>query len=158
MNRIRRKKSKGDPMSEAVRGANAARSKIRARIEYVFAEQKDHMGLFIRTGQGQVRGDNRPRQHDLQYEAMVLARQDKCVPTTAKEAKTHAGRHKHRNRWTSRQKQRSDTAIPLQKSQIGPVPEVTSYAPPCSVRTEAQFIPLSSGEVPRGPIDVMSSL
>jgi len=28
---------------------NAAKSKIRARVEHVFAEQKDRMGLFIRT-------------------------------------------------------------------------------------------------------------
>jgi hypothetical protein len=31
------------------RRANAAKSKIRSRIEHVFAEQKDRMGLFIRT-------------------------------------------------------------------------------------------------------------
>jgi len=29
--------------------ANAARSTVRARIEHVFARQKDQMGLFIRT-------------------------------------------------------------------------------------------------------------
>ena len=36
-------------MPHAVSRANAARSKIRARVEHVFAEQKDRMGLFIRT-------------------------------------------------------------------------------------------------------------
>ena len=29
--------------------ANAAKSAIRARVEHVFARQKDQMGLFVRT-------------------------------------------------------------------------------------------------------------
>ena len=36
-------------MPETMRRANNAKSKIRARVEHVFAEQKDRMGLFIRT-------------------------------------------------------------------------------------------------------------
>lgn len=36
-------------MPEAVRRANAAKSKIRSRVERVFAAQKDRMRLFIRT-------------------------------------------------------------------------------------------------------------
>ena len=36
-------------MPEAVRRANNAKSKVRARVEHVFAEQKDRMHLFIRT-------------------------------------------------------------------------------------------------------------
>ena len=32
-----------------MRRANNAKSKIRSRVEHVFAEQKDRMGLFIRT-------------------------------------------------------------------------------------------------------------
>ena len=36
-------------MPEAIRRANNAKSKIRSRVEHVFAEQKDRMGLFIRT-------------------------------------------------------------------------------------------------------------
>ena len=46
---VHRKKSKGKPMPEAVRRANNAKSKVRARVEHVFAEQKDRMHLFIRT-------------------------------------------------------------------------------------------------------------
>jgi IS5 family transposase len=46
---VHRKKPKGRPMPEAVRRANAAKSKVRSRIEHVFAEEKDRMGLFIRT-------------------------------------------------------------------------------------------------------------
>jgi transposase, IS5 family len=36
-------------LPDAVRRANAASSKVRSRVEHVFAEQKDRMGLFIRT-------------------------------------------------------------------------------------------------------------
>jgi IS5 family transposase len=46
---IHRKKPKGRPMHETTRRANAAKSKIRSRVEHVFAEQKARMGLFIRT-------------------------------------------------------------------------------------------------------------
>jgi Transposase and inactivated derivatives len=46
---VHRKKPKGRAMAEAIRWANAAKSKIRSRIEHVFAEQKDRMDLFIRT-------------------------------------------------------------------------------------------------------------
>jgi transposase, IS5 family len=46
---VHRKKPKGKPMPEAVRRANNIKSKIRARVEHVFAEQKDRMDLFIRT-------------------------------------------------------------------------------------------------------------
>jgi len=46
---IHRKKPKGRAMHETMRRANNAKSKIRACVEHVFAEQKDRMGLFIRT-------------------------------------------------------------------------------------------------------------
>jgi IS5 family transposase len=46
---IQRKKPKGRAMPETMRRANNAKSKIRSRVEHVFAEQKDRMGLFIRT-------------------------------------------------------------------------------------------------------------
>jgi hypothetical protein len=36
-------------MSKRTRRANAARSAIRAKVEHVFAHQKDRMALFIRT-------------------------------------------------------------------------------------------------------------
>jgi hypothetical protein len=49
VSRIHRKKPKGQPRSQALRAANRAKSKIRARVEHVFAQQKAHMGLFIRT-------------------------------------------------------------------------------------------------------------
>ena len=47
--RIHHKKPKGKPMPKAVASANAGKSKIRAHVEHVFAEQKDRMGLFVRT-------------------------------------------------------------------------------------------------------------
>lgn len=49
VSRIHRKKPRGKPMPERTARANAAKSKIRARVEHVFARQKDQMGLFIRT-------------------------------------------------------------------------------------------------------------
>ena len=45
---IHRKKPKGRAMHDTMRRANNE-SKIRSRVEHVFAEQKDRMGLFIRT-------------------------------------------------------------------------------------------------------------
>jgi transposase, IS5 family len=49
VSRIHRKKPRGKPSSEALRAANRVKSKIRARVEHVFAQQKAHMALFIRT-------------------------------------------------------------------------------------------------------------
>lgn len=46
---VHRKKPRGRPMPAAIRRANAAKSKIRSRVEHVFAEQKDRMALFLRT-------------------------------------------------------------------------------------------------------------
>ena len=46
---IHRKKPKGKAMPEAARRSNNSKSKIRARVEHVFAQQKDCMDLFIRT-------------------------------------------------------------------------------------------------------------
>jgi transposase, IS5 family len=44
---IHRKKPAGHPMPTPIRRANARKSAVRSRIEHVFAEQKDRMGLFI---------------------------------------------------------------------------------------------------------------
>lgn len=49
VSRIHRKKPNGRAMPDAVRRANALKSTVRSRVEHVFAEQKDRMGLFIRT-------------------------------------------------------------------------------------------------------------
>jgi transposase len=49
VSRVHRKKPKGKPMPARTARANAARSTVRARVEHVFARQKDQMGLFIRT-------------------------------------------------------------------------------------------------------------
>lgn len=46
---VHRKKPKGRAMPGAIRRANNAKSKIRSKVEQVFAEQKDRMDLFIRT-------------------------------------------------------------------------------------------------------------
>ena len=46
---IHRRKPKGKPMPEATARANARKSSIRARVEHVFAHQKNRYGLFVRT-------------------------------------------------------------------------------------------------------------
>lgn len=71
--RIHQRKPPGRPMPEAMRQANGRKSKVRSRVEHVFAEQKHRMGLFVRTiGIGQSRGRHHVCQHGLQHEAMVL--------------------------------------------------------------------------------------
>ena len=47
--RIHRRKPKGKSMPIATARANAAKSAIRAKVEHVFAHQKNRFGLFIRT-------------------------------------------------------------------------------------------------------------
>jgi IS5 family transposase len=47
--KIHRKKPKGKPMPRRTARANGRKSTIRARVEHVFAEQKDRMRLFVRT-------------------------------------------------------------------------------------------------------------
>ena len=74
VSRIHHKKPKGRPMPKPLARGNATKSAIRARIEHVFAEQKDRMKLFIRTiGLARAEATDHTRQHGLQHEAMVLA-------------------------------------------------------------------------------------
>ena len=47
--RIHRRKPTGKPMPQATARANAKKSSVRARVEHVFAHQKNRFGLFIRT-------------------------------------------------------------------------------------------------------------
>ncbi|MEF2074958.1 IS5 family transposase, partial [Consotaella aegiceratis] len=49
VSRVHRKKPAGKPMPTATRRANNAKSRVRSAVEHVFAEQKNRMGLFIRT-------------------------------------------------------------------------------------------------------------
>ena len=49
VSRIHRKKARGKAMSVSTAKANNAKSRIRARVEHVFAVQKGTMGLFIRS-------------------------------------------------------------------------------------------------------------
>ena len=46
---IHRKKPPGRAMPKATAQANARKSVVRAHVEHVFAQQKDRMGVFIRT-------------------------------------------------------------------------------------------------------------
>ena len=47
--KIHRKKPAGRPMPKATARANAKKSAVRAKVEHVFAHQKNCYGLFIRT-------------------------------------------------------------------------------------------------------------
>lgn len=47
--KIHRKKPQGRPMPRRTARANARKSAVRARVEHVFAEQKDRMDLCVRT-------------------------------------------------------------------------------------------------------------
>lgn len=47
--KIHRKKPQGRPMPKRTSRANARKSSVRAHVEHVFAQQKDRMGLFVRT-------------------------------------------------------------------------------------------------------------
>lgn len=49
LSRIHRKKPKGKSMPEHTRIANAQKSKVRSKVEHVFAHQKGLMGLVVRT-------------------------------------------------------------------------------------------------------------
>ena len=56
VSRVHRKKPPGRQMPVRTARANGAKSKVRAHIEHVFAEQKSRMALFIRTvGIGRAR-------------------------------------------------------------------------------------------------------
>lgn len=46
---IHRKKPNGRAMPERIRIANAAKSKVRAAVEHVFAHEKGPIGLVIKT-------------------------------------------------------------------------------------------------------------
>jgi IS5 family transposase len=47
--KVHRTKPQGRPMPKRTARANAKKSAVRARVEHVFAEQKDRMDLFVRT-------------------------------------------------------------------------------------------------------------
>ena len=49
VSKVHFRKPRGKPMPEPRRTANAARSRQRADVEHVFADQKHRMGLFVRT-------------------------------------------------------------------------------------------------------------
>ena len=49
VSKVHFRKPPGKPMPEAKKRANSARSRPRSGVEHVFADQKHHMGLFIRT-------------------------------------------------------------------------------------------------------------
>ena len=75
VSRIHRKKPPSRPMPETMRRANALKSKVRSRVEHVFAVQKDRMDLFIRTvGIARATTEDRHGQSRLQHEEARLPR------------------------------------------------------------------------------------
>jgi len=70
---IHRRKPKGRPMPPHIRRGNAAKSKVRAFVEHVFADQKHPHG-DERQDHRPCKGDNqnRARQHRLQHAAADL--------------------------------------------------------------------------------------
>ena len=49
VSRIHQRKPKGRPMPKRTARANGAKSKVRSAVEHVFADQKQRMGLLVRT-------------------------------------------------------------------------------------------------------------
>jgi transposase-like protein len=73
VSRVHRRKPRGKAMSDHVRRRNATKSKIRARVEHVFAQQKAKMRLFTRTtGIKRRRGEDHAGQSGLQHEPTDL--------------------------------------------------------------------------------------
>lgn len=66
------RRPRGRPLSAAHGKANAARSRVRARVEHVFAAQKDRMGLFVRTV-GLARATTKIGMANLAYNMRRLA-------------------------------------------------------------------------------------
>lgn len=65
---LHRKKPKGKPMSAPVCQGNRKKSTIKAKVEHVFAVQKEQMGLFIRTRDTAGNRKNFTGQYSVQYE------------------------------------------------------------------------------------------
>ena len=78
--RIHRRKPKGKPMPESMARANAAKSAIRARVEHVFAHQKNRYGLFIRTI-GIARAQAKLTLANLAYNFDRLIFHEQCAAT-----------------------------------------------------------------------------
>ncbi|MFO1035724.1 MAG: IS5 family transposase [Geminicoccaceae bacterium] len=80
VSRIHRKKPPRKPMPKRTRRANAEKSKVRSRVEHVFAEQKSRMGLFVRTI-GLARATTKIGMANLVYNLKRLVFLEKCAFT-----------------------------------------------------------------------------
>jgi IS5 family transposase len=78
VSRIHRKKPPRKPMPKRTRRANAEKSKVRSRVEHVFAEQKSRMGLFVRTI-GIARATTKIGMANLVYNLKRLVFLEKCA-------------------------------------------------------------------------------
>ena len=77
---IHRKKPRGKAMTQATGRANAKKSTIRARVEHVFANQKQRFGLFIRTI-GLARAEAKMTLANLAYNFDRLVFHERCKVT-----------------------------------------------------------------------------
>ncbi len=80
ISRVHRKKPRGRPMPKNIEHGNRARSRTRARVEHPFAEQKDRMGLFIRTIGRPRQGQNRHGQSRAYNLKLFVWCQGRSVP------------------------------------------------------------------------------
>lgn len=78
VSRIHRKKPPRKPMPKRTRRANVEKSKVRSRVEHVFAEQKSRMGLFVRTI-GIARATTKIGMANLVYNLKRLVFLEKCA-------------------------------------------------------------------------------
>ena len=72
--RIHRRAYRNRKLSEAQKAANTTRSKVRARVEHVFGDQKNGMGAkFVRTtGRSRIPTDISTVCHDGSLGALIL--------------------------------------------------------------------------------------
>lgn len=69
---VHRKRPKGRPMPEAIRRANNAKSKIRSRVEHVFAEPKDRMVVHPDHRDRESEDEDRTGEPRPQYQTPAL--------------------------------------------------------------------------------------
>jgi transposase, IS5 family len=123
--RVHRKKPKGRPMPERTRIANGRKSKIRSRVEHVFAEQKYRMGLIVRTigiarattkiGYGQHRLQHQTPRLPAPAKGSVTLRQRKAEASNRSEG-GHFYCNGHRHRQICTMNLATESPVPIDRS------------------------------------------
>jgi len=68
---VHRKEPRGRPLSKDIEHGNRTRFRTGTRVEHPFAEQKDRMGLIIRTMAARVRAKGKIGNRNLAYKTFV---------------------------------------------------------------------------------------